>query len=155
MKSRMIRAMAAGAIVLGFGLPFVAQAATLKPKNANEATVLALLNMAFNQKKPDEAFAKYVGPTYTQHNPTVADGAKAAITSFKAFEAAVPTLHYDFKHIYSDGNFVIIHSEFMMKPSDPGYAVVDIFRLDKGKVVEHWDVGEVVPAKSANKNGMF
>ena len=155
MKSRTTCHLIIGAVAFGLALPLAAQAATLKTKNANEATALGLLDMAFNQKKPDEAFAKYVGPTYKQHNPTVADGAAAAIASFKALEAAVPTEHYDFKHIYSDGNFVIIHSEFMMKPGDPGYAVVDIFRLDKGKVVEHWDVGEMVPAKSANKNGMF
>ena len=155
MKSSLLRAALCSAVALGLGLGSVSHAAPLKTKNANEAKALAFLTMAFNDKKPQEAFAKFVGPYYKQHNPTVADGAAPAIASFTAFEKMVPTLHYDFKHIYSDGNFVILHSEFFGKPTDPGYAVVDIFRFEHGKVVEHWDVGQVVPAKSANNNTMF
>jgi predicted SnoaL-like aldol condensation-catalyzing enzyme len=125
------------------------------PKNPAESTVLALLDTAFNQRKVEEAFAKYVGPYYRQHNPTVADGKQAIIDALRKWLPATPDLHYEFKHLYSDANCVIVHSLVTVGPDDRGKAVVDIFRLEHGKVVEHWDVAQAVPDKSLNDNTMF
>jgi predicted SnoaL-like aldol condensation-catalyzing enzyme len=125
------------------------------PKNAAESTVLALLDTAFNQRNVEEAFAKYVGPSYRQHNPTVSDGKQAIIDALRQWLPATPKLHYEFKHLYSDGDCVIVHSLVTVDPADRGKAVVDIFRLEQGKVVEHWDVAQAVPDKSLNNNTMF
>lgn len=129
--------------------------APVKPKNAAEATVIAFLDAAFNQQKFEEAFAKYVGPEYRQHNPTVADGKQAIIDALRQWLPATPALRYEFKHVYSDGDHVIVHSLVTTSAGDRGKAVVDIFRLEHGKVVEHWDVAQPVPEKSANDNTMF
>jgi predicted SnoaL-like aldol condensation-catalyzing enzyme len=67
----------------------------------------------------------------------------------------VPGWRYEFKHAYVDGNIVVVHSHVRMNAEDRGMAVVDIFRLEKGKVVEHWDVVQPIPEKSANDNTMF
>lgn len=127
----------------------------VKPKNAAEATAVGLLDMAFNQRNYVEAFEKYVGPYYRQHNPTVADGKQAILDGMKQWLPTVPGLHYEFKHLYSDGDRVIVHSLVTLGPADRGMAVVDIFRLEKGKIVEHWDVTQPVPEKAANTNTMF
>jgi len=127
----------------------------VRPKNPAEATVVAFLDTAFNQRKVEEAFARYVGPYYRQHNPTVADGKQALIDALRQWLPATPGLHYEFKHAYSDGDRVIVHSLVTVHSTDRGKAVVDIFRLEHGKVVEHWDVAQSVPDKPLNDNTMF
>ena len=125
------------------------------PKNSAEATVVAFLDTAFNQRKVDEAFVRYVGSEYRQHNPTVADGKQAIIDALRQWLPATPNLHYEFKHLYSDGDRVIVHSLVTVNATDRGNAVVDIFRVEHGKVVEHWDVSQAIPEKSLNDNTMF
>src|SRR3990167_1271007 len=114
--------------------------AQVKPRNAAERTVVALIEMTFNAKKPAEAFEKYVGPYYTQHNPTAPDGKEAIVRIFSEWLPTAPGLHYDIKRIVSHRDMVWIHSHVTMGPDDRGQAVVDIFRIENGKVVEHWDV---------------
>ena len=130
-----------------------ALAAPPKPANPNEEVVVKLLDTAFNQKKPDEAFANYVGPYYRQHNPTVPDGKEAIIAALHNW--LPPQLHYEIVHLVSSGDLVAVHSHVTMNPQDRGIAVVDIFRIESGKVVEHWDVTQPVPEKAANANTMF
>jgi len=142
----------AGALALAVQAP--SQAAP-GPKTPAEATVLGLLDTAFNQKKPDEAFATYVGPYYRQHNPTVADGRDAILAAMHQWLPTVPDLHYEIVRVISSGDLVAVHSHVTTGPADRGMAVVDIFRLEKGRVVEHWDVGQSVPASAANANTMF
>ena len=127
----------------------------VKPKNAAESTAIGLLDTAINQRRYVEAFDRYVGPTYRQHNPTVPDGKQAIVEGMKQWLPTVPGLRYEFKHLYSDGDRVIVHSLVTMGPEDRGMAVVDIFRIEKGKIVEHWDVTQPVPEKSFNSNTMF
>ena len=116
----------------------------------NKATVVAY------DKKPEEAVAKYGGPVYIQHNPLAADGFQAFIDFVKAYTGANPQLHVDIKRVIGECNMVVTHSHITKTPQDLGQAVVDIFRLNRqGKVVEHWDVIQDVPATSANDNTMF
>jgi predicted SnoaL-like aldol condensation-catalyzing enzyme len=109
------------------------------PKNAAEETALSFLDMAFNQRHFDEAFERYVGPYYRQHNPTVGDGKEAILNALRKWIPATPALHYAFKNVWSDGDRVIVHALMTTDPSDRGKAVIDIFRLEKRKIVEHWD----------------
>ena len=124
-------------------------------KNAKAQKAMAFLDMVFNQKKVKEGFDTYVGDKYIQHNPIAADGKEAAVEVLGKFMQMVPTWSYTFKHAYVDGDIAIIHSLVKAKPEDRGNAVIDIFRFEKGKVVEHWDVIQAIPEKSANDNTMF
>lgn len=146
-----------GALVVltcSVGCTFAAEALP-KAKNANEAVVIKLLDVAFNQKKVVEAFESYVGPYYRQHNPSVPDGKEAIIKALPSYLAAAPELRYHFKRVLSDGDLVIVHSHVTTNAQDRGMAVIDIFRVENGKVVEHWDVAQPVPEKAANDNTMF
>jgi predicted SnoaL-like aldol condensation-catalyzing enzyme len=124
-------------------------------KKPNAQKAMAFLDMVFNQKKVKEGFDKYVGDKYIQHNPIAADGKEAAVEVLSKFMQMVPTWSYTFKHAYVDGDIAIVHSLVRAKPEDRGNAVIDIFRFEKGKVVEHWDVIQAIPEKSANNNTMF
>ena len=66
-----------------------------------------------------------------------------------------PKLHFDFKRLIAEANLVAVHSHLKLTPDDRGSAVMDVFRLDNGKIVEHWDVAQPIPEKSANSNTMF
>jgi predicted SnoaL-like aldol condensation-catalyzing enzyme len=128
---------------------------SVTPKNAAEETALLFLDTTFNQKHFDEAFDRYVGPYYRQHNPGVADGKEAILAALRKWMPATPGLHYGFKNVWSDGDRVIVHALVTTSASDRGKAVIDIFRLEKGKIVEHWDVAQEIPDKSLNDNTMF
>lgn len=132
-----------------------APAAAHVSKNPKAQKAIAFLDMVFNQKKVKEGFDKYVGDKYIQHNPIAADGKQAAVEVLGKALQALPGWTYEIKHAYVDGNYAIIHSHVKMKADDRGMAVVDIFRFEKGKVVEHWDVVQPIPEKSANDNTMF
>jgi predicted SnoaL-like aldol condensation-catalyzing enzyme len=126
-----------------------------RPHLRGNARVAAdLLDLAFNQRQVAAAFERYVGPTYTQHNPTVPDGKSEAI---KTLTDGLKTMkvHYDIKRVIADGDLVAVHSHVTIGADDRGMAVVDIFRFEQGKVVEHWDVVQQVPEHGANDNTMF
>jgi predicted SnoaL-like aldol condensation-catalyzing enzyme len=120
-----------------------------------KAIVRDFYDLAFNRKKPEEAVAKYMGSVYIQHNPNFADGPEAFVTAVKAFVSAYPRFHVDFKRFIAEDGLVAVHSHMTREPGDRGLAVVDIFRLENDKVVEHWDVIQPVPATAVNSNGMF
>ncbi len=123
----------------------------------NKAMVLAFMKMLFVEHKVDQAIDTYVDPGYIQHNPMAATGSEAIRTFFKGFYANSPGATIEIKRALADGDLVAVHyrANFTGKPDDRGLAVVDIFRIANGKIVEHWDVGQPVPEKSANENGMF
>ena len=121
----------------------------------NKATVRDFYDLAFNQRKPAEAVAKHVGSVYRQHNPGAADGSEAFAEFVTGFTNAYPGLQVDFKRFVADGDLVAVHSQFVRERNDRGLAVMDFFRLEDGKIVEHWDSLQEVPAESANSNTMF
>lgn len=101
------------------------------------------------------AFETWVDPGYIQHNPYAATGRDAAIAFLEPFMKANPGHKAEIKRILADGNMVMVHTHSRMKPEERGSAVVDIFRVKGCKVMEHWDVLQVVPETSANQNTMF
>ena len=121
----------------------------------NKRIVREWHDLAIDQRKPEEAVAKYLGPHYRQHNPGAADGPEPFIAIVKRFAQIFPELRMEPKRIIAEGDLVVLHSHLILKPGDRGSAVVDIFRLENGKIVEHWDVVQEVPETSANNNTMF
>jgi len=121
----------------------------------NKKTAMAFYSMAFNDCKPNEAVEKYAGNEYMQHNPLVGEGKAAFISYFKEMAEKWPGKKVNFIRAIAEGNYVVLHCH-QEWPGDHEYAGVDIFRLDEnGKIVEHWDVLQVVPENARNENTMF
>lgn len=121
----------------------------------NKRIVRDFYGTSFNLHRPSEAVAKYVGSVYKQHNPSVADGPKAFISYVEAFIKANPRLNVTIKRVIAEGDLVVTHCHLTLNPSDRGSALMDIFRVEDGKIIEHWDVSQPIPEKSANSNTMF
>jgi predicted SnoaL-like aldol condensation-catalyzing enzyme len=120
----------------------------------NKRTVLDFYDKGLNQKD-FEAASRYFGERYVQHNPNAADG-PAGFRGFLQFlKDKFPQSRSEIKRAFAEGDYVVVHVHAVREPGTRGSAIVDIFRLENGKIVEHWDVVQPIPEKAANANGMF
>jgi predicted SnoaL-like aldol condensation-catalyzing enzyme len=118
----------------------------------NKEFITRYYELALNRK--DFAAARaYIGPYYRQHSMYGADGPEGLAAFVEWAKVNLPELHVDFVRIIADGDYVLMHNRGSNSPGTK--AVVDIFRIEDGKVVEHWDVLQDVPPTAKNANTMF
>jgi predicted SnoaL-like aldol condensation-catalyzing enzyme len=121
---------------------------------ANKKTVLEFYDAGLNRKDFDAA-AKFFGPRYIQHNPMAPDGPEGFKGLVNFLREKFPDSHSEIKRSFAEGDYVILHVHSVREKGSRGRAIVDIFRLEDGKIVEHWDVVQEIPEKAANGNSMF
>lgn len=151
------RALSATALTLALSTQlFAGQAAPrdLTQEEANRTLVLAFYEQFFNQHNISEA-AKVLTDDYRQHNPHVPDGKAPMVGYFSEFFKANPDARGKVVRSATDGDLVYLHVHSTDNKTDRGTALVDIFRVKDGRIVEHWDVIQAIPEKAANSNTMF
>jgi predicted SnoaL-like aldol condensation-catalyzing enzyme len=121
---------------------------------ANKKAVQAFYDFVIN-KKDFESASRYMGSRYKQHNPLVADGPEGLKAFIEFLKTNFPDARSEIKRVFADGDYVILHVHSIRPPHMRGRAIIEIFRLDNGKIDEHWDVIQEIPETSANPNGMF
>lgn len=119
----------------------------------NREAFLDFVHLYYGQHEIRPAFEKYVARDYVQHNPEIADGRDAAIAWLEK-KMARSTVRMDVRRVLVDGDYAVVHLLASQGPDDPGHAIMNIFRLQDGKIVEHWDVTQPVPANTASGNSM-
>ena len=149
----MVRPLLTAAFSLLIASP-AALAADAGQMEENKKIVAAFYDAALNQKDFEKA-SRYLGARYTQHNPLAADGREGFKGFITFLKDKFPNNRSEIKRIFADGDYVIVHVHAVREPGTRGNAIVDIFKLENGKVVEHWDVIQPIPEKAANDNGMF
>jgi predicted SnoaL-like aldol condensation-catalyzing enzyme len=120
----------------------------------NKQLVLAMYQKLIGEKDY-EAARPFMGDTYRQHAPYAADGHEGISAFVRGFKQAFPLHRYDVKKVVAEGDLVVLHLHGINGPNPHGESVVDIFRIENGKVVEHWDVIQAIPEKADNANTMF
>jgi len=140
-------------LAAAFALVHMGPAFAADPE-ANKKIVIDFYEKGLNQKD-FEAAAKHFGPRYIQHNPTAADGPEGFQRLVTFLKEKFPNSKSEIKRAVAEGDYVVLHVHSVREPGQRGRAIVDIFRLENGKIVEHWDVIQDVPETAANSNTMF
>ena len=140
----------AGAAVLGLW----GARPPLTETERNRAVITDFARLFYTEKQVRTAFERYVAADYIQHNPGIADGRAAAIAALEP-KFSSPSARFAVKRILVDGEYAMIHLHARPDEQSRGGAVADIYRLHGGKVVEHWDVLQPIPAESKNPHPMF
>lgn len=121
---------------------------------ANKANAIAFYQMAY-LGEPEKAVAAYVGDEQIQHNPVVGDGKQDFIDYFSEMARDYPEKSIVFLRTIAEGDLVSLHTR-QTWPGNEEYVTMDFFRFDgNGKIVEHWDSIQLVPAESKNDNTMY
>jgi predicted SnoaL-like aldol condensation-catalyzing enzyme len=121
---------------------------------ANKENAIAFYRTAY-LGEPSKAADQYVGPDYIQHNPAVGDGKQPFIAYFEEMAKDYSDKTIEFVRAIAEDELVALHTH-QTWPGNEQYVTMDFFRFDSnGKIVEHWDTIQKVPAESKNTNPMY
>lgn len=154
---KLLTALASIALIISnFALAGPATATDMDPLETNKKLVTDFYQKVLFNGNAD-AIDDYIGDIYIQHNPYVADGKDALKKLIKTFpkKKAGDAPTGKIVRVIAEGDLVVLHVHNFAWPQPNGGAIVDIFRVKDGKIVEHWDVMQAIPAKAAHKNTMF
>jgi predicted SnoaL-like aldol condensation-catalyzing enzyme len=115
----------------------------------NRAIMTDFVTLLYEQRAPRAAFEKYVHEGYIQHNPIIADGRENALKWLEPVFAKQDA-EIQVRRVLVDGEYATVQIIGRMSPADPGSAIINIFRLEDGVIVEHWDVTQAMPAATAS-----
>jgi predicted SnoaL-like aldol condensation-catalyzing enzyme len=121
---------------------------------ANKALVLAFYQKALNERDVYVADT-FLGDRYVQHTPLIEDGPAGQRRYLRWIAANFPDARSEVKRVFADEDIVILHVHRVCTPGTHGDAIVDLFRVEDCRIVEHWDVIQPVPETASNNNGMF
>ena len=113
--------------------------------------VYDLVLQPIDSARVDDFFA----PGYIQHNPLAATGAQGLKDFLDWARVASPKAEHHVKRMFVDGDHVIAHVHVIIHPGERGNSVIDIFRIENGKIAEHWDSSQAIPEQIAHQNGIF
>lgn len=133
------------------------EAVPVSPAQSPREIVLAFYEAALNEKNVEKT-SQYLGGTYIQHNPRVPDGIEGLMRFIEFRRSRYPRARNEVKRVIAEGDLVVLHVHSVVIPDTPGRMIVDIFRVEDGKVVEHWDVIQEIPVDlfpPLNDNGLF
>jgi predicted SnoaL-like aldol condensation-catalyzing enzyme len=140
--------------LISIGCQSLSKKSGFSQTDVNKKNVIEFYNLAINNKDY-EAASKFIGNRYVQHNPMAKDGKEGLKNFIDFLISKFPNSKSIIKRSYAEGDYVILHVHAIREPGTLGYSIMDIYKLEEGKVVEHWDVIQPIPEKSLNDNGMF
>jgi predicted SnoaL-like aldol condensation-catalyzing enzyme len=120
-----------------------------------QEVVEQFIELFYRQKKVRQAFETWVHPDCIQHKPSLPNGRDPVIVFLEKLLERFPNRRFTIHRVIASDDLVAVHYHSQADPDDLGFAVVDIFRVEDCRMVEHWDVVQPVPAKSANDNSRF
>ena len=98
---------------------------------------------------------EFISPDYIQHSQLAPPGREALKDFLRTIKPQSPDATHSIKRSFVDGDHVIVHYHVQRWPGDPGFAVIDIFRVEDGMIVEHWDVLQDIQPDGPNAAGIF
>lgn len=156
MRRHFISGVALALYAAGFAFPACSADGQEAIEERNKQIAIEFYNAALNEKNWEKT-RSMIGNRYVQHNLNAIDGPEGLKAHIEFLKRDFPNNRGEIKHALADGDLVALHVHNRRSPELRGNAVVDIFRIENGKVVEHWDVVQAIPDpdKAKNKNSMF
>jgi predicted SnoaL-like aldol condensation-catalyzing enzyme len=93
---------------------------------------------------------KYIGDTYIQHNPALADGREALINSAKIWFKDAPKKTIKFNLVIAEKDLVFV--QIIDERDGDKFSTMDVFRVTNGKISEHWDAFATFKKEAVSKN---
>jgi len=152
-----LKGFAAGVLLTGMGVVGAANLGMQRDMMQEEENIriaMEFYDLLLNQKDW-EAGSKMIGNRYVQHNLNAPDGVEGVKAHIEMLRESYPDNRGEIKRAFSRDDLVALHIHNKRSPEVRGNAVVDMFRIEDGKVVEHWDVVQAIPENALNDNTMF
>ena len=125
-----------------------------KQEEKNLKAVLDFYDVVINGQQYSRVY-EFVDKNYIQHKPEVEDGPEGLLDFVRWIYSQSPQHKARIVRSFVDGDYVILHVHVINGAEAKDIAVIDIFRVENGMLIEHWDVASPVPLNAKNDNGVF